>query len=69
MAGRLPIKTLEGMVDDIAVEGQNIFTHNFIPLDIVIAGLRKWGPGSVSQNGNPDERRSGGHLSKKIRDH
>ena len=25
--GRLPIKNPEAMVDDIAVEGQNIFTH------------------------------------------
>jgi len=40
-AGRLPLKTPEVMVDDIAVEGQNILTHNFISLDIVIAGLRK----------------------------
>ena len=68
-AGRLPLKTPEVMVDDIAVEGQNISTDNFISLDIVIAGLRKWGRGSVSQNGNPDERRPVTHLSKEIRDH
>ena len=53
----------------MAIEGENVFTGILCSVDIVIVGLRKWGRGSVSQNGNPDERRPVTHLSKEIRDH
>jgi hypothetical protein len=57
------------MVDDRAIEGQNISIGNDCSVDIVIAGLRKWERGSPGQNTCPDERRPEAHISKKIRDH
>lgn len=63
------VQNPEVMVGDRPIEGQNISASNLCSVDIVIVGLRKGGRGSVSQNGNPDERRPVTHLSKEIRDH